>query len=109
MITQILFISHFSREQKSVGEKTPLPSHQHRVTFNEAREVACEDGDGTFTVTYSGLGERVREPDRRTSTKTPGLRVMMGQTSELETVELPGSGAHFSPYREVYQDESLAR
>ena len=93
-----------------MGEKTPPPSHQHRVTFNEAREVACEDGDGTFTVTYSGLGERVREPDRRTSTKTPGLRVMMGQTSELETVELPGSGAHFSPYREVYhQDESLAR
>jgi len=64
-------------------------SASHRVTFNEAREVACEDGDGTFTVTYSGLGERVREPDRRTSTKTPGLRVMMGQTSELETVELP--------------------
>ena len=90
-----------------MGEKTPPPSHQHRVTFNEAREVACEDGDGTFTVTYSGLGERVREPDKRGSSKTPGLRVMFGQTSELETVELPG--AHFSPYREVYQDESIVR
>ena len=84
-----------------MGEKTSPPS-QHRVTFNEAREVACEDGDGTFTVTYSGLGERVRG-----SNKTPGLRVMFGQTSEIETVELPG--AHFSPYREVYQDESIAR
>ena len=85
-----------------MGEKTYSPSH-HRVTFNEAREVACEDGDGTFTVTYSGLGERVRG-----SNKTPGLRVIIGQTqSELETVELPGE--HFSPYREVYQDESIAR
>ena len=72
-----------------MGEKTPPSSHHHRVTFNEAREVACEDGEGTFTVTYSGLGERVREPDKRTSTKTPGLRVMIGQTSELESVELP--------------------
>ena len=99
-----LTISHFSREQKSVGEKTPP---HHRVTFNEAREVACEDGDGTFTVTYSGLGERVREPDKRGTSKTPGLRVMFGQTSELETVELPR--AHFSPYREVYQDEAIAR
>ena len=87
-----------------MGEKLSPPSH-HRVTFNEAREVACEDGDGTFTVTYSGLGERVR--GNNISTKTPGLRVMFGQTSELETVELPG--AHFSPYREVYQDESIAR
>ena len=92
-----------------MGEKTPPSSHQHRVTFNEAREVACEEGDGTFTVTYSGLGERVREGDKRGSTKTPGLRVMLGQTSELETVELPGCGAHSSPYREVYQEESHAR
>ena len=49
--------------------------------------MACEDGDGTFTVTYSGLGERVRGSP--ISTKTPGLRVMFGQTSEIETVELP--------------------
>ena len=88
-----------------MGEKKSLPVAQHRVTFNEAREVLCEEGDGVFRVTYSGLGERVRQEDRH---KAPGLRVMLGQTSHLETVQLPG-GPDQSPYREVYQDESVAR
>ena len=69
-----------------MGEKKSLPVAQHRVTFNEAREVLCEEGDGVFRVTYSGLGERVRQEDRH---KAPGLRVMLGQTSHLETVQLP--------------------
>jgi len=64
----------------------------HRVTFNDKNEVASQDKDGTFTVTYSQLGEKInpkQSPDVSEMKKPPGLRVQFGETSCLETVELP--------------------
>merc|ERR1719339_281475 len=38
-------------------------SSGHRVTFNDQNEVASQDRDGTFKVTYRQLGERLRQGD----------------------------------------------
>jgi len=83
----------------------------HRVTFNDKNEVASQDKDGTFTVTYSQLGEKIvprQSPDVSEMKKpqTPGLRVQFGETSCLETVELPFKITdHLQPPRNVTFDE----
>ena len=45
-----------------------------RVTFNDKNEVASQDKDGTFTVTYSQLGEKIvprQSPDVSEMKKPP--------------------------------------
>ena len=56
--------------------------------------------DGTFTVTYSQLGERI-------SSKVPGLRVQLGHTSCLETVELPPRLAETHARNVTFDEDSL--
>ena len=67
----------------------------HRVTFNDQNEVASQDRDGSFTVTYSQLGERIN------ARKAGGLRVQFGERSNLERTILPGR-SNQSLYRDVY-------
>ena len=67
----------------------------HRVTFNDQNEVASQDRDGSFTVTYSQLGERIN------ARKAGGLRVQFGERSNLERTILPGRHNQ-SLYRDVY-------
>ena len=54
----------------------------HRVTFNDQNEVASQDRDGSFTVTYSQLGERIN------ARKAGGLRVQFGERSNLDFPQL---------------------
>ena len=66
----------------------------HRVTFNDKNEVASQDMDGTFKVTYSQMGERLTPSSSslsqsQLSRKQAGLKVQFGETSCVETVELP--------------------
>jgi len=72
----------------------------HRVTFSSTNEVAREARDGTFTVTYSQLGERI-------SSKVPGLRVQLGHTSCLETVDLPPRLAETHARNVTFDEDSL--
>merc|ERR1719266_2224039 len=47
-------------ERMKVKEVEVERSSGHRVTFNDQNEVASQDRDGTFKVTYRQLGERLR-------------------------------------------------
>ena len=90
------------------GSTSSTSSSQRIVTFNDKNEVASQDSDGSFTVTYSQLGQRLRPQHPGTclqtnsaslknssshqslsSRKQPGLRVQFGERSAVETVELP--------------------
>merc|ERR1719341_223323 len=50
-------------EVMKVKEAEVERSSGHRVTFNDQNEVASQDRDGTFKVTYRQLGERLRRGD----------------------------------------------
>ena len=89
----MLFYSRLSSESDKCSSSASRPSH--RVTFNDKNEVASQDLDGSFTVTYSQLGERI------TARKSPGLRVQFGEKSNLERTVLPGR-QNLSLYRDVY-------
>ena len=80
-----------------------LPSH--RVTFNDKNEVASQDRDGTFTVTYSQLGEKISQKSsgEHLPKRPGGLKVQFGETSCVETVELPFKLTEYS--RNVTFDE----
>merc|ERR1719266_2166739 len=72
-------------------------SSGHRVTFNDQNEVASQDRDGTFKVTYRQLGERLRrgegeegrlesrlrEEGRRGQA---ALRCIVGERSRIENI-----------------------
>ena len=87
--------------QEEKGSTSSFPSH--RVTFNDKNEVASQDLDGSFTVTYSQLGERISQ--RKTGGQSQGLRVQFGERSNLERTVLP-SLAKQSLYRDIYSEES---
>ena len=89
----ILFYFRLSSESDKCSSSASCPSH--RVTFNDKNEVASQDLDGSFTVTYSQLGERI------TARKSGGLRVQFGEKSNLERTVLPGRYDQ-SLYRDVY-------
>ena len=76
----MLFYSRLSSESDKCSSSASCPSH--RVTFNDKNEVASQDLDGSFTVTYSQLGERI------TARKTGGLRVQLGEKSNLDFPQL---------------------
>jgi len=72
-------------------------SSGHRVTFNDQNEVASQDRDGTFKVTYRQLGERLRrgegdEPGRVESRlreegkRAAALRCVVAERSKVENV-----------------------
>ena len=87
---QKIYIIIFCFRLSTDFEKCPssASSQSHRVTFNDKNEVASQDLDGSFTVTYSQLGERI------TGRKTEGIRVQFGEKS---VVEQP-----VSLYRDIY-------
>ena len=55
------------------------------MTFNDKNEVASQDLDGRFTVTYSQLGERI---SGRKAGAEAGLRVHYSQRSNLDFPQL---------------------
>merc|ERR1719339_251191 len=65
-------------------------SSGHRVTFNDQNEVASQDRDGTFKVTYRQLGERLRRVEgvesrlREEGKRVAALRCAVGERSRLE-------------------------
>merc|ERR1719341_298083 len=69
-------------------------SSGHRVTFNDQNEVASQDRDGTFKVTYRQLGERLRRGEgeeervenrlREEGKRVAALRCVVGERSRLE-------------------------
>ena len=80
----------------SSSSSVPPTNHSaasHRVHFNDKNEVASQDTDGSFTVTYRDLGEKIvtsqTSVTTATRTKTPGLKVQFGETSCVETVDMP--------------------
>ena len=61
------------------------------MTFNDQNEVASQDRDGSFTVTYSQLGERItaRKGGGLSQVQSqPGLRVQFGEKSNLDFPQL---------------------
>ena len=94
----MLFCFRLSSEFEKCSTSSSCPSH--RVTFNDKNEVASQEEDGGFTVTYSQLGERI-------SSKVPGLRVQLGHTSCLETVELPPRLAETHARNVTFDEDSL--
>ena len=87
-------------EEKCSSSASSLPSH--RVTFNDKNEVASQDLDGRFTVTYSQLGERI---SGRKAGAEAGLRVHYSQRSNLEkTLRSPVWSK--SLYRDIYSQHS---
>ena len=89
----MLFYFRLSSESDKCSSSACCPSQ--RVTFNDKNEVASQDLDGSFTVTYRQLGEKI------TARKTGGLRVQFGERSNLERTNLPGR-SNQSLYRDVY-------
>ena len=89
--------------QEEKGSTSSFPSH--RVTFNDKNEVASQDLDGSFTVTYSQLGERISQKKTGGQSQCQGLRVQLGEKSNLERTVLP-SLARQSLYRDIYSEES---
>merc|ERR1711936_876189 len=68
----------------SSSQPQQLNSSTHRVTFNDKNEVACQDTDGSFTVTYSQLGEKISQK----KTEGLGLKVQYGERSSLDFPQL---------------------
>ena len=103
----IIFFSRFSSvKQPKSGDKTSHPnnSHHHRVTFNDKNEVASQDMDGTFTVTYSTLGEKINQKcsSEHLHKRPGGLKVQFGETSCVETAVLPVITNDQSLYKDIY-------
>merc|ERR1719495_1670283 len=84
-------------EVTKVKEAEVERSSGHRVTFNDQNEVASQDRDGTFKVTYRQLGERLRrgegdEPGRVESRlreegkRAAALRCVVAERSKVENV-----------------------
>ena len=85
----MLFYFRLSSESDKCSSSASCPSH--RVTFNDKNEVASQDLDGSFTVTYSQLGERItaRKTGGLSQVQTqPGLRVQFGEKSNLDFPQL---------------------
>ena len=72
------------------------------MTFNDKNEVASQDLDGSFTVTYSQLGERISQ--RKTGGQSQGLRVQFGERSNLDIPQLRLSD---HPRNVTFDEESL--
>ena len=79
----MLFCFRLSSEFEKCSTSSSCPSH--RVTFNDKNEVASQEEDGGFTVTYSQLGERISQ--RKTGGQ-PGLKVQYSQRSNLDFPQL---------------------
>ena len=79
----------------------------HRVTFNDKNEVASQDLDGSFKVTYSQLGERIsqKKTGGESQAQSQGLRVQFGEKSNLERTILPPLTRQ-SLYRDIYSEDS---
>jgi len=81
-------------EVMKVKEAEVERSSGHRVTFNDQNEVASQDRDGTFKVTYRQLGERLRRGEgeegrvenrlREEGKRVAALRCVVGERSRLE-------------------------
>jgi len=81
-------------EVMKVKEAEVERSSGHRVTFNDQNEVASQDKDGTFKVTYRQLGERLRRGDveegrlesrlREEGRRAAALRCTLAERSRLE-------------------------
>merc|ERR1719266_2493175 len=81
-------------ERMKVKEVEVERSSGHRVTFNDQNEVASQDRDGTFKVTYRQLGERLRRGEgeegrvenrlREEGKRVAALRCVVGERSRLE-------------------------
>ena len=78
----MLFCFRLSSEYEKCSSSSSWPSH--RVTFNDKNEVACQDTDGSFTVTYSQLGEKISQK----KTEGLGLKVQYGERSSLDFPQL---------------------
>jgi len=98
------------KQPKSTGDKTSHPSSSHhRVTFNDKNEVASQDMDGTFTVTYSQLGEKITQKcsGEHLPKRPGGLKVQFGETSSVETAVLPAITNDQSLYKDIYVTEQM--
>merc|ERR1719341_44199 len=89
-------------EVMKVKEAEVERSSGHRVTFNDQNEVASQDRDGTFKVTYRQLGERLRRGDvedgrlesrlrEEGKRAAAALRCTVGERSRLE------NASHLAP------------
>jgi len=76
----------------SDGEK----SSGHRVTFNDKNEVASQDKDGTFKVTYRQLGEKIKNHTESQEPKKAALKVQYGEKSRLESVPIAPRTLNFN-------------
>ena len=74
------------------------------MTFNDKNEVASQDLDGSFTVTYSQLGERISQKKTGGQSQCQGLRVQLGEKSNLDTPQLRLSD---HPRNVTFDEESL--
>jgi len=77
------------------GEK----SSGHRVTFNDKNEVASQDKDGKFKVTYRQLGEKIKnhaESGQSGEHKKAALKVQYGEKSRLESVPISPRTLNFN-------------
>jgi len=54
-------------------------SSGHRVTFNDKNEVASQDKDGKFKVTYRQLGEKIKSHEENGEPRKAALKVQYGE------------------------------
>jgi hypothetical protein len=71
-------------------------SSGHRVTFNDKNEVASQDKDGKFKVTYRQLGEKIKNHAEATEPKKAALKVQYGEKSRLEVVPITPKTLNFN-------------
>jgi len=71
-------------------------SSGHRVTFNDKNEVASQDKDGKFKVTYRQLGEKIKNQAETNEPKKTALKVQYGEKSRLELVPIAPKTLNFN-------------
>ena len=71
-------------------------SSGHRVTFNDKNEVASQDKDGKFKVTYRQLGEKIKNQAETNEPKKAALKVQYGEKSRLELVPIAPKTLNFN-------------
>ena len=72
--THNTLLHHELKSFLKISFQSLIKGPAHRVTFNDKNEVASQDKDGTFTVTYSQLGEKIvprQSPDVSEMKKPP--------------------------------------
>ena len=83
-------------QNNSCSSSDDKRSFGHRVTFNDKNEVASQDKDGKFKVTYRQLGEKIKSHAESVEPRKAALKVQYGEKSRLESVPITPKTLNFN-------------